>query len=110
MSTVQKPERVWNDPPMPGESKRNLLKGIPFDWRITVLLLIYNIGTGIWDCIQNPSTINHLTAFNGMIDITMNPTSVIMICLIIWIIGSILFTPIIVWELQLFYRLCGGGK
>ena len=110
MSFYQKPERVWNDPPMPGEGRKNPLKGIRINPVIAGALFLTNVIWGIVNYVLDPTSITHLTAFNGVIDLQVDPPTKIIICIILWGAVSILLTPIIEWEWKLFNKLCGGGK
>ena len=110
MSFYQKPERVWNDPPMPGESRINPLKNIKINPAIAGVLFLINVIWGIVNYVLDPTSITHLTALNGAVDLQVDPLSKITICIILWGVFSILLAPIIEWEWKLFNKLCGGGK
>lgn len=95
---------------MPGEGRKNPLKGIRINPAIAGILFLTNIIWGIANYALDPTSINHLTALNGAVDLQVDPLMKIIICLILWGVFSILLAPIIEWEWKLFNKLCGGGK
>ena len=95
---------------MPGESRKNSLKSIKINPVIAGVLFLTNVIWGIANYILDPTSINHLTALNGAVDLQVDPLTKIIICIILWGVFSILLAPVIEWEWKLFNKLCGGDK